>query len=149
MALPASGQISMGDVNVELGLARATANTALGQASFRTLSGVAAGQIRLGADFYGKSSFSYTAANETVTKAVGAPASGTGSGRYVKATLASGSTPTGTFGSWLQISTAPEWDLVAASGTGAKTCSITMQFSNDQSTVLKTVTITLNAESAP
>ena len=55
MALPASGAINLGDVNVELGVARATSR-ALGAATTRTLYGVASGAIRLAADGYGKSS---------------------------------------------------------------------------------------------
>lgn len=54
MALPASGAINLGDVNVELGIARATSR-ALGAADTRTLYGVASGAIRLAADGYGKS----------------------------------------------------------------------------------------------
>ncbi len=59
MTLQASGQIDMSDLNVELGLA-GTTQIGLGQASCRTLSGVASGQIALGASFYGKSNFTVT-----------------------------------------------------------------------------------------
>ncbi len=59
MTLQASGQIDMSDLNVELGLAGST-QIGLGQATCRTLSGVASGQIALGASFYGKSSFTVT-----------------------------------------------------------------------------------------
>ena len=55
MALPASGRMRQGaDVNVELGNS-ATTQIALGQASVRTLYGVASGAIRLAGDGYGKS----------------------------------------------------------------------------------------------
>lgn len=54
MALPASGALKFSDINVELGLAAGT-QISLGQASVRTLYGVAAGDIRLAADGYGKS----------------------------------------------------------------------------------------------
>ena len=55
MPLQSSGALALGDVNVELGLARTTANRALGGATTRTLYGVASGAIRLAADGYGKS----------------------------------------------------------------------------------------------
>jgi hypothetical protein len=53
MALPASGPISLGDVNVELGLAR-TLTIHLGATGVRTLYNVPTGEIRLAADGYGK-----------------------------------------------------------------------------------------------
>lgn len=53
MALPASGPISLGDVNVELGLAR-TLTIHLGATGVRTLYNVPTGAIRLAADGYGK-----------------------------------------------------------------------------------------------
>jgi hypothetical protein len=53
MALPASGAISLNDVNVELGLS-ATAPISLNDASVRTLFGVASGAIDMN-DGYGKS----------------------------------------------------------------------------------------------
>ena len=54
MALPASGQISLNDVNVELGNS-ATAQIGLGDAAVRGLFDVASGQISM-SDGYGKSS---------------------------------------------------------------------------------------------
>jgi len=55
MALPASGQISLGaNVNAELSLTP-TAQISLGSTGVRTLYGVPAGAIRLAADGYGKS----------------------------------------------------------------------------------------------
>lgn len=54
MSLPASGAMRMGaDVDVQLGHSATTA-ISLGGSECRTLSGIAAGAIRLGADFYGK-----------------------------------------------------------------------------------------------
>jgi hypothetical protein len=53
MALPASGPISLGDVNIELGLAR-TLTIHLGATGVRTLYNVPTGAIRLAADGYGK-----------------------------------------------------------------------------------------------
>ena len=53
MALPASGPLSLGDVNVELGLAR-TLTIHLGATGVRTLYNVPTGAIRLAADGYGK-----------------------------------------------------------------------------------------------
>jgi len=52
MTLPVSGAISFNDINVELGVA-GTTQASLGQASFRTLAGVASGAISM-SDFYGK-----------------------------------------------------------------------------------------------
>ena len=53
MALPASGQISLSQVNTELGLS-STALIGMGDAAVRTLFGVASGQITM-SDGYGKS----------------------------------------------------------------------------------------------
>lgn len=59
MALPASGPISFNDINVELGVS-GTTQASLGQTSYRTLAGVASGQISM-SNFYGKSNaFSFT-----------------------------------------------------------------------------------------
>jgi len=53
MALQSSGAISFNNINVELGVA-GTTQASLGQASFRTLAGVASGEISM-SNFYGKS----------------------------------------------------------------------------------------------
>jgi hypothetical protein len=53
MALPASGAISLGAVNTELGLTSATL-ISLGGSSVRTLYGISTGAIRLAADGYNK-----------------------------------------------------------------------------------------------
>lgn len=53
MTLPASGPISINNINVELGVA-GTTTASLGQASFRSLAGVASGPISM-SNFYGKS----------------------------------------------------------------------------------------------
>ena len=54
MALPASGALSLGNVNVELGLS-SIVQISLGATGVRTLYQVASGAIRLAADGYGKS----------------------------------------------------------------------------------------------
>ena len=54
MALNPTGQISLGNVNTELGLST-TAQISLGATGVRTLYNVASGAIRLAADGYGKS----------------------------------------------------------------------------------------------
>lgn len=54
MPLPSSGAMTLGNINVELGIARAT-QRGLGQSTTRALYGVASGAIRLAADGYGKS----------------------------------------------------------------------------------------------
>ena len=74
MTLPVSGQIRLGaDVNVELGNSAST-QISLGQASVRTLYGVASGSIRLAADGYGKANrvalsyvFSSNTTDSTIT----------------------------------------------------------------------------------
>jgi hypothetical protein len=53
MTLPSSGVITIGDINVELGLTR-TAQLDLNASNARTLAGIASGQIKM-SDFYGKS----------------------------------------------------------------------------------------------
>lgn len=58
MALQTSGPIDISDINVELGNS-ATTQLNLGSTAARDLAGVSSGAIRLGADFYGKSSVAY------------------------------------------------------------------------------------------
>lgn len=58
MTLPASGQISMSQINTELGFS-ATAQISLNTTAVRTLAGVPSGQIDLN-DFWGKSSYAAT-----------------------------------------------------------------------------------------
>lgn len=53
MALPSSGAISVNAINVELGKA-GTTQSSLGQTDFRTLAGVASGEISM-SNFHGKS----------------------------------------------------------------------------------------------
>ena len=101
MALPASGPISFNNINVELGVA-GTTQASLGQASYRTLAGVASGQISM-SNFYGKSNaFAFTISSNTTnanlrTLALAAGWNGT---TKVVATIGSGvyvySTATGT-----------------------------------------------------
>jgi hypothetical protein len=65
MALPVSGAISFNNINVELGVA-GTTQASLGQASYRTLAGVASGAISM-SNFYGKANeFAFSiASNQT------------------------------------------------------------------------------------
>ena len=65
MTLPASGAISFNNINVELGLS-GTTQASLGQASYRTLAGVASGAISM-SNFYGKANqFAFTiSSNQT------------------------------------------------------------------------------------
>jgi len=55
MALQTSGQMTLGDIAVELGKSR-TAHIGLLDADVRGLAGKASGQVRMPADFYGKAS---------------------------------------------------------------------------------------------
>lgn len=55
MTLPVSGPLSFNAINVELGTA-GTTQASMGQASYRTLAGVASGQIAMN-NFYGKSNY--------------------------------------------------------------------------------------------
>jgi hypothetical protein len=71
MTLPASGAISFNNINVEL-LNPGTTTASLGQASYRTLAGVASGAISM-SNFYGKSNrrtasyvYSSPASNQTL-----------------------------------------------------------------------------------
>ena len=67
MTLASSGEMSIGgttanrSINVELGLS-ATANSSLNQANFRSLAGVASGQISM-SDFWGKSAITISLAS--------------------------------------------------------------------------------------
>ena len=59
MTLPLSGAISFNNINVELGVS-GTTQASLGQTSYRTLAGVASGQISM-SNFYGKANqFAFT-----------------------------------------------------------------------------------------
>jgi len=80
--LPASGVITLGDVNVALGLARTT-QISLGQASVRTLFGVATGAISLSNGYGKSSSYNLTISANTLkynlrTALIAAGYSGTG-----------------------------------------------------------------------
>lgn len=77
MTLPASGQITLNQVNVELGLS-GTAQIGLGDANVRGLFDVATGQITM-SDGYGKSdSFTLTISSNTTKFAVNATATAAG-----------------------------------------------------------------------
>ena len=103
MALPASGPISFNAINVELGVA-GTTTASLGQASYRSLAGVASGAISL-SNFYGKSNaftFSITSNQTNANLRTLALAAGWNGTSAVTATVNSGvyvySTSTGTPG---------------------------------------------------
>jgi hypothetical protein len=89
MTLPASGELSFSDINVELGVVEST-QASLGQFSFRSLAGVQSGAISM-SDFYGKSDeFAFTiSTNQTnVNLAVLAAAAGWDGSTALVATIA-------------------------------------------------------------
>jgi hypothetical protein len=101
MTLPASGPISFNNINVELGVS-GTTQASLGQTSYRTLAGVASGQISM-SNFYGKANqFAFTiSTNQTNANLASlATAAGWNGTSKVVATIGSGiyvySTSTGT-----------------------------------------------------
>jgi hypothetical protein len=100
MALPPSGAISFNNINVELGVS-GTTQASLGQTSYRTLAGVASGQISM-SNFYGKANqFSFTiSVNQT------------------NANLASLATAAGWNGSSQLIATIGSGVYVSSSSTG-------------------------------
>lgn len=65
MALQSSGEISLGNVNTELGVG-ATATIAMNDAAPRGLAGISSGQISM-SDFYGKASVKYVTAGPGVS----------------------------------------------------------------------------------
>ena len=91
MTLPVSGAISFNNINVELGVS-GTTQASLGQASYRTLAGVASGAISM-SNFYGKANqFAFTISTDQTnanlrTLAVSA---GWNQSTKVVATIASG-----------------------------------------------------------
>lgn len=133
MALPASGEISMSQVNVELGLG-STALVSLNDTAVRTLAGVASGQISLDS-LHGKSNLSSTmsavsgndfaispsnaACTLTLSNAGTWTCVGGGSGTWrgggassayeCRMTTVSGSLTSGTVGSWLNLGTSQSW----------------------------------------
>jgi hypothetical protein len=77
MALPSSGQITLNQVNVELGLS-GTAQIGLGDSSVRTLFGVASGQITM-SNGYGKANvFTLTFSSHTANPDINALATAAG-----------------------------------------------------------------------
>ena len=94
MTLPASGAISFNAINVELGVS-GTTQASLGQASYRTLAGVASGAISM-SNFYGKSNslnvaYLVVAGGGAGGQTLGGGGGGAGAQRYVSsANLAGG-----------------------------------------------------------
>lgn len=103
MTLPVSGAISFNNINVELGVS-GTTQASLGQTSYRTLAGVASGQISM-SNFYGKANqFALTISSNTTNANLRslAVAAGWNQSTKVVATINSGvivsSNSTGTTG---------------------------------------------------
>jgi len=174
MALQTSGPISANDINIELGRS-GTASFSLNGADERGLAGVASGLIDF-QDFYGKSSISASLdsprtvghvvldpANATCYYRVGSSGELYGGGStsafievwrdegsnpdfQVRATKVSGTTPTGTFGSWLNPGDNPTWAL-GRSTIGSNQTVMDIEI-RDASTlaVLTTSRVTMNAE---
>jgi hypothetical protein len=69
---------------------------------------------------------------------------GSGTGRYVKATVTSGSLTSGTTGSYVEISTNPQWTRTRAT-PGTSACTIQFDFSFDGVNSVLTVSVTLTA----
>lgn len=65
-----------------------------------------------------------------------------------KATLVSGSTPTGTFGSWLALSTARTWGISTSAGIVDSVITVEIRLASS-GVVLDSATIRLHAESTP
>jgi hypothetical protein len=67
----------------------------------------------------------------------------------IRVTVNSGTTPTGTIGSWLALSSNRTWSLSQSSGaSGTKTCSLKVEIKENASgTILDTATYTLTADS--
>jgi hypothetical protein len=87
----------------------------------------------------------------TTTSAWGSPtSSGEGANYWVRATLDSGTSPSGpALGSWHQLSSARAWALTQTS-SGVSSCQLTIQIASDSggSNILSTCTVTLEAEVA-
>lgn len=73
---------------------------------------------------------------------------GAGNSYWVRATLSSGSTPSGTLNTWLQLSTTRGWSVFrSSSSVGTTTSVLTIQIATDSggSNIIDTATITLVA----
>lgn len=104
MTLPVSGAISFNNINVELGVSGAT-QASLGQASYRSLAGVASGAISM-SNFYGKSNqFAFNiAGGSNVNLRTAAIAAGWNQSSAVVATVTSNVTSSSTGSPALTIS---------------------------------------------
>jgi len=112
MALPPSGAISFNNINVELGVS-GTTQASLGQTSYRTLAGVASGQISM-SNFYGKANqFEFTiSSNQT------------------NANLASLATAAGWNGSSKVVATIDIGIYVSSNSTGTPALTVNGSFPN-------------------
>lgn len=126
MTLPASGAISLANVNVELGLA-STTTISLNQTNVRTLAGKASGTISM-SDLLGKSNVSFS------------PAGGTSSGTAVALSNSGGP---GSVSVTITCSQAATWVVSRSgsstganypSGTYTSLTSVTFTLSNSTST---------------
>lgn len=165
MSLPASGQISMGDVRTELSL---SGTIALNDSAVRSLFAVASGQISLN-DGHGKSALNAALSGESIDT-VHAPATytlansgsisasnglsgtwllgGPASSFEVFATVLSGTLTSGPTGSWVSLSTSRTWVVVANPGT-FKSCTIQLQIRRTtDNAVLTTANITLDEDNS-
>lgn len=173
MPLPGSGQISLSQVNTELGLS-STAQINMGRSDVRTLFAVPSGQISM-SDGHGKSNLAVSFSDQFI--AVGnTGASHTGKYRInssgvveqaedssyttletwliggtaadfeVRATVTSGSLTSGSTGVWESLSTSREWTRLAINNT-AQTVVFTIEVRRvTDSVIVDTVSITINVD---